>query len=162
MGRFARTGFGVAALGLSLLGSAAFANPATAAGAKLSHAEAAAKFAAAGITISSSGRCSDRENPECTSLDEINQTTVDGVLALRAGSGCSLVITGGTEVGHADLPYSHYLGYKVDIRLTSCVNGYIRRTFTPVVPPALGSEQYRSADGDLYSYEGNHWDIEYH
>jgi hypothetical protein len=154
-----RLGVGAAIATAAFFGTAQFAS---AAPTKLTHAEAASQLASAGITISSSGGCTTRSDPNCTSLDQINTTTVDDAIALRTTSRCTIVVTGGTEVGHADLPFSHYDGYKIDIRLNSCVTGFIRTTFEPVVPPALGAEQYRSADGDLYSYEGNHWDIEFH
>jgi hypothetical protein len=154
-----RLGVGVAIATAAFFGTAQFAS---AAPAKLTHTEALSRLASAGITISSSGGCTTRSDPNCTSLEQINTTTVTDAIALRTSSRCAIVVTGGTEVGHADLPFSHYEGYKIDIRLNSCVTGYLRSTFEPVVPPALGTEQYRSADGDLYSYEGNHWDIEFH
>jgi hypothetical protein len=38
---------------------------------KETHASASAKARNAGISISSSGNCSDRNNPRCTSLEQI-------------------------------------------------------------------------------------------
>ena len=64
--------------------------------AKLSQSVAAAQLAASGITTSSSGGCTNRQQGSCTSLDQINDNTVKCMKALKAASGCALVITGGT------------------------------------------------------------------
>lgn len=67
-------------------------------------AEARKKLEAAGISIYSSGGCSDQNNPHCTSLQGIHSECIDGpygIIAFKRNSGCSITITGGTEVGHA-------------------------------------------------------------
>ncbi|RFU85044.1 hypothetical protein DY218_19630 [Streptomyces triticagri] len=125
--------------------------------AKLSHAQATAKFQAAGITWSSSGGCSDRNKPNCTSFDQINSATVDGVITLRSASGCAIRLTGGTETGHASGTYSHWNGYKVDFGLSTCLNNYIQGTFT-----SIGGSKWQSGSGNIYYKEGNHWDVTYH
>lgn len=60
---------------------------------------------AAGIHISSSGGCSDQNNPSCTSLNGIHSECIDGphgIIAFKSASSCDpITITGGTEVGHA-------------------------------------------------------------
>ena len=71
-------------------------------------------FRASGITWSSSGGCSDRNNPTCTSFDQLNRATAQGAQTLKSASGCGLNITGGTETGHASGTYSHGNGYKLD------------------------------------------------
>src|SRR5919112_2171393 len=81
---------------------------------KLTQAQAASQLSAAGITWSSSGGCTDRYNSTCTSFEQINQSTVSGVITLKRSSGCAINITGGTETGHASGTYSHWNGYKVD------------------------------------------------
>ena len=68
-------------------------------GTKLTQAQAAAKLSAAGITTSSSGGCTTQSNPSCTSLSGIYSGTVDSVIVLKNACACSIVITGGTEVG---------------------------------------------------------------
>ncbi|HEY8373693.1 MAG TPA: hypothetical protein VIL00_13185 [Pseudonocardiaceae bacterium] len=154
-----------AALGLALmstLGALAVAPTAEASGYKMTHAQATARLSAAGITWSSSGGCSDRNKPNCTSFEQINSGTIDGIITLKQASGCAINITGGTETGHASGTYSHWNGYKVDISLNSCINSYIRNSFTRIVPPSFGSEQYRSAAGNIYTLESNHWDILYY
>ncbi|MGH3620779.1 MAG: hypothetical protein ACRDQ5_03190 [Sciscionella sp.] len=129
---------------------------------KLSQAEAASRLSAAGVTHSSSGGCTDRGNPTCTSFSQINATTVAGVITLKKASGCPINITGGTEVGHATSIYSHYNGYKVDTSRNTCLDGYVKGAFTRIGNRKTdGYPQWRAASGNLYCDEGNHWDIVY-
>lgn len=158
---------GVAAL-------AAFDNPETATAAhattvaapalavtKLSQAAAAAQLTGAGISAASSGNCTTRTNPTCTSYEQINQTTVSGAITLKRASGCGLTITGGTEAGHATGTYSHWNGYKVDVRKTACIDGYVKGVFTYIGLRGDGYPQWKAASGNLYCDEGSHWDITY-
>ncbi|QKV91989.1 hypothetical protein HUT19_09725 [Streptomyces sp. NA02950] len=134
--------------------------PSTSAVAKLSHAEATSRLRAAGIGWTSSGGCSDRSNPTCTSFEQVNLATIQGAVTLEQASGCALTITGGTETGHASGTYSHWNGYKLDFSPTSCLSGYITRTFTNIGPrPGDGAQQYRSGAGNIYARESNHWDV---
>jgi hypothetical protein len=128
---------------------------------KLSHADALAMIRAAGIGISSSGNCSNRSNSTCTSLEQINKSTIDGIITFKRANGCSTTITGGTEVGHASGTYSHYNGYKVDIAMNSCATSYITKYFTYLGKRGDGAPLYKSAAGNLYANEGHHWDITY-
>ncbi|MFC0434386.1 hypothetical protein [Kutzneria buriramensis] len=128
---------------------------------KLTQAQAASELRAAGITWSSSGNCTTRSDPHCTSFDQINASTVDGVITLRHASGCAINITGGTEVGHASGTYSHYNGYKVDISHNTCIDNYVHNSFSYIGLRGDGYPQWRSAAGNLYCDEGNHWDITY-
>ncbi len=137
-----------------------------ASGTRLSHDEAVDRLDEAGIPWSSSGGCSDRADPECTSFEDIYSGTIDGVIMLQSASGCALRVTGGTEAGHLPGPYSHEAGYKVDIALGDCVGDYIRSSFVEVVPPPEFGIQayryYRSPAGNEYTLENDHWDILYH
>ncbi|MFD5395762.1 hypothetical protein ACFWJW_16255 [Streptomyces sp. NPDC127097] len=171
--RMAATGLGIVMLVAAALAAAAGTSSAAAPGspktagaaprtapglfAKLSHAQATAKFRAAGISWSSSGGCADRNNATCTSFDQINSATVDGVITLKRATGCAINLTGGTETGHASGTYSHWNGYKVDFSLSTCLTHYITGTFTP-----LGGSKWRSAGGNVYYKEGNHWDVTYY
>ena len=128
---------------------------------KLSQSQAASQLSAAGITWSSSQNCTTRSNPHCTSFEQINASTVTGVVTLRHASGCAINITGGTEVGHAAGTYSHYNGYKVDIAHNSCVDNYVHNSFSYIGLRGDGYPQWKSAAGNLYCDEGNHWDITY-
>ncbi|WP_326808314.1 MULTISPECIES: hypothetical protein [unclassified Streptomyces] len=163
----------VAATGLALAGTPAQAVPvntsshpvsaASTAGsghrilAKLTHAQSTAKFRSAGITWTSSGGCSDRNNPSCTSFDQLNSATADGAVTLKSASGCAIRLTGGTETGHASGTYSHWNGYKLDMSLSSCLDNYITGTFT-----SIGGSKWKSASGNVYYREGNHWDVTYY
>lgn len=155
----------VKAVGVLILGLVAVfasAGPASASGYKMSQSEAAASLRSVGITWSSSGGCTTRGNPTCTSFEQINSGTVSGVKTLKTASGCAVNITGGTEVGHASGTYSHYNGYKVDTGKSTCLNGYITRSFTRIGNRGDGYAQWRSAAGNIYCDEGNHWDILYY
>ncbi|TEB35033.1 hypothetical protein FA13DRAFT_1788632 [Coprinellus micaceus] len=90
---------------------------------------------------------------------KINSGTVDAVITLKDASGSAITITGGTEVGHASGTYSHYNGYKVDIRHTTTLDNYIKTRFTKIANRGDGYPQWQAASGNLYCDEGNHWDI---
>jgi len=129
---------------------------------KLTQSQAASQLSAAGVTWSSSGGCTTRSNSTCTSFEQINDSTVQGVKTLKSASGCSINITGGTEVGHASGTYSHYNGYKVDITHRTCVDGYIHSAFTRIANRGDGAPQWKAGSGNIYADEGSHWDITYY
>ncbi|USX52189.1 hypothetical protein [Lentzea sp. HUAS12] len=133
------------------------ASVASAAPAKYTHAQATAQLRAAGIAWDSSGNCSDRNRSNCTSFEQINQTTIAGAKTFKSASGCALTITGGTETGHASGTYSHWNGYKVDYRLSSCITNYIKGTFS-----SIGGNKWKSGAGNIYYLESNHWDVTYY
>jgi hypothetical protein len=148
----------LAAAALAVAGSVAVAAPAAA----VTQASAEAQLRAAGITWSSSGGCTDRNNPTCTSFEGIRQATIDGAITLKRASGCALNITGGTEVGHASGTYSHYNGYKLDFSRTTCLTGWIHGTYTYIGLRGDGAPMYRAASGNIYADEGSHWDVTYY
>jgi hypothetical protein len=135
-----------------------FATPAFA----VSQSSAASQLRAAGITWSSSGNCTDRYNSTCTSFEGIRQSTIDGIITFKRASGCAINITGGTETGHASGTYSHWNGYKVDITKTTCVYNYITGHYTYKGYISGWGYQYQAPSGNLYTDEGNHWDILYY
>ena len=148
-----------AALGLvTLLGLTVPAQAVT----KLTDAQAASQLSAAGIGRSSSGGCTSRYGSTCTSYEQINQATVDGIKTFKRISGCAITITGGTETGHASGTYSHWNGYKVDISHRTCVDSYIKNTFTRISNRGDGYPQWKAASGNIYCDEGSHWDILYY
>jgi hypothetical protein len=124
---------------------------------KLSHADATARLRSSGITWSSSGGCSDRSNPHCTSFSQVNLATIQGAQTLKSASGCALNVTGGTEVGHASGTYSHYNGYKLDMSKSTCLTNYIHNNFT-----SIGGGKWKSGAGNIYYDENNHWDITFY
>jgi hypothetical protein len=150
-----------AALLMGLLGLLFLAPTANASGTKLTQAQAASRISASGITWSSSGGCTNRNNSTCTSFEQINSGTVDGIKTLKSASGCAITITGGTETGHASGTYSHWNGYKLDIRHNTCIDGYVKRSFSYIGLRGDGYPQWKSAAGNLYCDEGSHWDITY-
>ena len=88
-------------------------------------------------------------------------------MTLRKFSGCrGLVITGGTEVGHAGTGRgTHVDGWKLDFRLNSCLEGYVRRNFRYVGDVRWGL-QWKSPSGNVYTKERkkgrfDHWDVLY-
>jgi hypothetical protein len=129
---------------------------------KLSQAQAESLFRAVGITWSSSGGCTNRNNSTCTSFEQINDSTVYGARTLKTSSGCAVNITGGTETGHASGTYSHWNGYKIDISKYTCIGNYIHNNFTRIADRADGYPQWRSGAGNIYADEGSHWDITYY
>jgi len=130
-------------------------------GYKMSNADALNRIRGAGISIHSSGGCFTRTNSRCTSLDQVNSGTIDKIITLRQASGCPITITGGTEVGHASGTYSHWNGYKLDITPNSCIDGYIKRSFTYAGVRGDGAPMWKASSGSVYAREGNHWDILY-
>lgn len=115
-----------------------------------------------GITIHSSGNCRDRNDRTCTSVEGIREETIDGLIAFQNAVGEDLVMTGGTEVGHAGGEFSHANGYKVDISLDPTVNRHIEDNFEHTGRRADGAELYRDANGNVFARERNHWDITFH
>ncbi|MEU1802284.1 hypothetical protein [Streptomyces sp. NPDC019937] len=157
-----RTGFAALTLTtLAVLTPLTLASPADASGTKLTHAQAASRLRAAGISWTSSGHCSNRNNRHCTSFTQINSGTVKGITTFKQSSHCAITITGGTETGHASGRYSHWNGYKVDIAPTSCVTNYIKRNFRYVGRRGDGAPMYKSSAGNIYARESSHWDITY-
>lgn len=125
--------------------------------AKLSHSDAVGRLSSAGIGVSSSGGCSDRNNPTCTSLEQVNLATIQGAVTLKNASGCGLTVTGGTETGHASGTYSHWNGYKLDFSMSGCLSNYVKNTFT-----SIGGNKWQSGSGNIYFDESNHWDVTFH
>ena len=125
--------------------------------AKLSHSQAAGQLNNAGIGIRSSGGCSDRNNPTCTSLDQVNSASIQGAITLKGASKCDMTVTGGTETGHADGQFSHWNGFKLDFA-------------DEQLPDQLRQEhlhlhrwqQVAVRLGEHLLPRGNHWDVTFH
>ena len=147
---------------LTLLATLALTFATTTPASAVTHSSAASQFTAAGISWTSSGGCSDRNTPTCTSFDGIRQATIDGAITLKNASGCSLMITGGTETGHSSGTYSHWNGYKLDFSRTTCLTSWVHSTYTYIGQRSDGAAQYQAASGNVYADEGNHWDVTYY
>ena len=81
--------------------------------------------------------------------------TVSGRAHVRVDSndGAVRVTTGDSKQIELRVTYN---GYKLDFSLSSCLTGYIQRNFTPI-----GGNQWKSAAGNIYFLESNHWDVTY-
>ncbi|KAG8740205.1 hypothetical protein FRC10_004606 [Ceratobasidium sp. 414] len=121
----------------------------------MTQAEAEAALQPYGIKAASSGGCTNKSNPRCTSYDGILSGTIYGVILLYLDTGCPITITGGTEAGHAHGTYSHENGYKVNLRKNDCLNKYLGSF---VKPHQCGKDTY----GDLYCDLSNNWDVTYY
>lgn len=88
------------------------------------HAQAVAALSAAGISVTSSGGCSDMNNAKCTSLDTIPKSAIANLIKLKAACGCSFNVTGGTEIGHS----SHGINKAiVDVSESSQLATYLQK-----------------------------------
>ncbi len=136
--------------------------------ASLTHEQAMQRFNDAGVGVRSSSGIvtSDRTNPRATSLQGVQEDTINGIINLREQSGLNIVVTGGTETGHTD---SHSQGYKLDIRKSDDVDRYIQENFTKIASRWDGKKhdievhQYRDSYGNIYADESykHHWDIKF-
>jgi hypothetical protein len=126
---------------------------------QLSHANASRWLKEAGLRWRSTGNCTDKRLRHCTSLDSVRTSTVSGLIELKQRSGCPLVVTGGTEAGHAPGPWSHGAGYKADISPNQCIDRYITKNYDQAGVRSDGSRLYRSSSGTIFADEGDHWDI---
>lgn len=156
--RRARFATFVAAFALAVAGTLGLAGAASA----VTQASAESQFRAAGISWTSSGGCTNRNNSTCTSFEGIRQATIDGAKTLKSASGCGLLITGGTETGHAGGTYSHWNGYKLDFSRTTCLTSWVHNTYTYIGQRSDGAAMYEAASGNVYADEGNHWDVTYY
>jgi hypothetical protein len=121
--------------------------------------EAGALLRGAGLRWISSGHCTRRANRHCTSFDGLRTSTLGGVLRLREDSRCRLVISGGTERGHAGGQFSHRAGYKLDILPNRCLNRFVRHRYQRIHTRGDGSPLYRAPERSLFAREPSHWDI---
>lgn len=66
----------------------------------LTDAEAKQKLASAGISVTSTGNCSDQSNSNCTSLEGIPSRAIDDIISIKNTCRTGVTVTGGTETGH--------------------------------------------------------------
>ncbi len=127
----------------------------------LTHQEAKEQLDAAGITITSTGGCSNKTNPDCTSLDGVRQKTIDGIIKFKQECNCPVNISGGTEDGHdTSGACTHGNGCKLDISHKAALDNYVQKSYENIgrcFPAA--SVCYRSPSGQIWANEGSHWDV---
>ncbi|HEU5161130.1 MAG TPA: hypothetical protein VFU43_29300 [Streptosporangiaceae bacterium] len=114
-----------------------------------------------GIRWRSNGHCSNRYRPSCTSLQGIRRVSIEGLISFRRHSRCRIIVSGGTERGHAPGRFSHWNGYKIDVLPNRCVNRFITKRLRHVGVRGDGAALYRSRSGGVYADEGSHWDLLY-
>jgi hypothetical protein len=114
-----------------------------------------------GIKWRSNGHCSNRHRLSCTSLQGIRQGSIAGLIAFKRRSHCRIIVSGGTERGHAQGRFSHWNGYKIDVLPNRCVDRYITKRFRHIGTRGDGAALYRSRSGGIYANEGSHWDLLY-
>lgn len=121
---------------------------------KYTHAQAIQELEGKNIILTSQGNCFDRTNPNCTSLEQVNKKTIEGVISLAKISKCTIRIIAGTEVGHSTGTFSHKNGFKLHIAAEKCINDYIKELddFDKV---------YTSSSGTKYVLVGNYWDVSF-
>jgi hypothetical protein len=120
--RFAAARTALAAFALTVGAAGAplvTADPAAASGYEMTQGGSQSALSAAGIGWSSSGNCTSRSNSRCTSFDQLNSGTVDGVTTLR-------------EVAEAPLSHRSVLGLEPPESTESAGS----RAFFEVVPQA--------------------------
>lgn len=86
------------------------------------HDEAVSELKKAGISVTSTGNCSDQTKSTCTSLNGIPKNAISRVIALKQSCGCNFNVTGGTEAGHD----SHGSGLSVlDVSQDTTLGNYL-------------------------------------
>ncbi|MFC4530806.1 hypothetical protein [Sphaerisporangium dianthi] len=128
---------------------------------RLQHPQAARRLRHAGLRWRSSGNCVNRHRTSCTSLATVRLQTLWGLVNLKRRSGCDVLVTGGTETGHAGGRYSHGKGYKIDIAHNRCIDRFIRSRHQGRVR-GDGARLYyekRPQGHTIYADEPSHWDI---
>jgi hypothetical protein len=126
---------------------------------RMSHATASGWLKSAGLRTRSTGGCTSKHMHHCTSLDKVRTGTIARLIDLKQASRCPIIVTGGTEAGHAPGHYSHGNGYKIDIGHNSCIDRYITKHHDRSGIRSDGAPLYRSGSGTTFADESDHWDI---
>jgi hypothetical protein len=123
-----------------------------------SHQDAYATMSSNGICVSWSGSTACQSNPDRTSLQGLQPTTIFGVTELKSACNCDIRVTAGTEGGHAAGTYSHGNGYKLDLGFNTQLDSYITTVGQRQSTRSDGAALYRIGNG-LYARETTHWDV---
>ena len=88
------------------------------------------------------------------------QTLIEIENLKQSCAGCEITITSGTEGNHAEGQYSHSNGYKVDLRLNTQLDAYIKTNFEDVGKRSDGFQMFKNkVSGAVYALEVDHWDV---
>ncbi|GAA4936400.1 hypothetical protein HD597_010397 [Nonomuraea thailandensis] len=126
---------------------------------RMSHATANGWLKSAGLRTKSTGNCTSKHMHHCTSLDRIRTGTIAKAIKLKQRSGCPIMVTGGTERGHAPGHFSHGNGYKLDISHNACIDRHIMKNHDKAGVRSDGATIYKSKAGTTFFDESDHWDI---
>ncbi len=99
--------------------------------------------------------------PPQTMLQGLQPNIAAEIVNLKQKCGCTVIVTGGTEPGHAAGTYGHSNGYKLDLGLNTKLDDYIKANYKNIGPRSGDNAmQYQNtATGAIYALESNHWDI---
>merc|ERR1712179_70799 len=127
---------------------------------RLTHSAAKRILDGASIPIYSSGGCSNRNLPYCTSLETIRCKCITDLVWFKEQSDApSLSLE---ELRLDTLAALNPTGTVIKyISLSSCVDSYIQDRFTYIGIRGDGARMYRDSRRNIYAKEGNHWDILY-
>lgn len=126
---------------------------------QISHATANGWLKSAGLRTKSTGGCTSKHQLHCTSLASVRTGTIARMIQLKQQSGCPIMVTGGTEHGHAPGHFSHGNGYKLDISHNACIDRHITKNHHKAGTRADGAKLYKSGAGTTFADESDHWDI---
>ncbi|WP_344488135.1 hypothetical protein [Nonomuraea monospora] len=126
---------------------------------RMSHATANGWLKSAGLRTKSTGNCVSKHMHHCTSLDRVRTGTIARAIELKQKSGCPIMVTGGTERGHAPGQFSHGNGYKLDISHNACIDRHITKNHDKAGVRSDGATIYKSKSGTTFFDESDHWDI---
>ena len=130
----------------------------------LSAADARAQLQQAGISVNKgecpSGVAYQAVAGGCTSLQGVRASTIAGATELKRNCNCSVAVTGGTELGHAQGVDSHATGAKLDFKRNAALDGYIENTYERLPGRRSdGATVYRAPNGSTFAKEHDHWDV---
>ena len=114
-----------------------------------------------GIAVKSTGNCADRNNSNCTSLDGLQPSALNGAMNIEWNCGCSLTVSAGTETGHSESgQYTHANGYKLDFSFNERLDNYIQGWTNTGNRSGDNAPTYTSGN-TVCAREGNHWDCQF-
>ncbi|MBI2036926.1 MAG: TrbC/VirB2 family protein [Candidatus Liptonbacteria bacterium] len=130
----------------------------------LSAADARAQLQQAGISVNKgecpSGVAYQAVAGGCTSLQGVRASTIAGATTLKRDCNCTVAVTGGTELGHAQGVDSHASGAKLDFKRNAALDSYIETTYERLPGRRSdGATLYRAPSGATFAKEHDHWDV---
>jgi hypothetical protein len=104
----------------------------------------------------------------CTDVGNLRQGTIDGIITEKNNCGCTMIITGGSEVGNGhSLPQAgnnymaHSNGFKVDVASSAQIRNYVKSEYTYIKKTSDGPLYLGISNGVPVQVidEGNHFDF---